>query len=358
MKIAQIVSLEESVPPKHKNGLEFVVSWITEELIKRGHDVTLFAPADSKTKAKLVPLVSVCLSNQDNKTQNWKQPQADMWNSALVAAQSGNFDIIHSHSRSIVYFMSQIKIPVVQTLHHPASFHHPFFDNEIGEANLRFILDHYSKINYVSVSKNQLNEYLGSKSSYFKNYTNIYNGIPINDFEFNNNPNNYLFFIGYINKNKGADIAVRVAKKMGMNLILAGDNSTEIDFFKKEIEPYLNDKIKYVGPVDFKKKNELYKNALATLAPIRWQEPFGLTIVESQACGTPVISFRNGAAPEIIDHGNTGFVVENEEQMIEAVSKIKTIDRKKCREWVEKNFSVETMVDGYEALYRKLTNKK
>jgi len=358
MKIAQIVSLNESVPPDHKNGLEFVVSWVTEELVKRGHDVTLFAPSDSKTSAKLISLLPVSLSSDQNKLYKLGQPQADMWNSTLVASQANKFDVIHSHSRSIVYHMPYIKIPVVQTLHHPASSHHPFLHDDHTGLFLKFITEQYRKINYVSVSKSQLDEYIDTRSSYFKRYTNIYNGIPINDFEFGNDPENYLLFIGYINENKGADIAVEVAKQLNMKLYLVGSNLDQEEFFESKIKPFLNDKIKYLGPVDFKEKVKLYKNAYATLAPIRWQEPFGLTLVESQACGTPVIAFNKGAAPEIIQHGKTGFIVNNKDEMVKAVKKIPSIARMNCREWVLRNFSVETMVDGYEKLYRSLVEKE
>jgi glycosyltransferase involved in cell wall biosynthesis len=132
------------------------------------------------------------------------------------------------------------------------------------------------------------------------------------------------------------------------------DYFNEEKFFEEKIKPYLSDKIEYLGAVNFQEKNELYKNALATLAPLSWHEPFGLTIVESQACGTPVIAFRKGAAPEIIKHGETGFVVETEEQMIDAIGSINTINRESCRKWVETNFSVKKMVDEYEKFYASL----
>src|SRR3989344_858905 len=350
MKIAQVVSGQESVPPKHKNGAEFIVSWLTEEFINRGHEVTLFATGDSKTKAKLVSIFPTSLTNDKNPPL--PQPFVSLWNTLLAASHGSEFDIIHSHTISTVFGMPFVgETPVVETLHSSLS------TPEKNTANLRFVSEQFQKINYVSVSNNQLQEF----NKFYKNNAtksrNIYNGIPVERFEFENTPKDYLLYIGYINKNKGADTAVRVARKLGMKLILAGANYFEEEFFEKEIKPYLNDKIKYIGPIDFKEKIELYKNAYATLAPISWSEPFGLTLVESQASGTPVIAFNKGAASEIIDNGKTGYVVESEEEMINKVKEVETLNRQDCREWVEKNFSVRKMVDEYEKLYKSLIKK-
>ncbi len=359
LRIAQVVSFQESVPPISQSGLEFAVSWITEELVARGHDVTLFAPENSKTNAKLISLIPKHIWSIKHPHDIWGSTWRSAWNTSLVSSLAKNFDVIHVHTGTIALSMPFIQTPVVFTLHH--RFTDDVWSPELADPkhleSMKYIFEQLSKINYVAISKKQETDFLAAEKFYFKNHTTIHNGIPVEQFSFNDKPKDYLLFIGYINKNKGADVAVRVAKKLNMKLILAGNNYGEEKFFDEHIRPYLSDDIQYVGPVNFEQKNELYKNARAKLAPILWDEPFGLTIVESQACGTPVIAFNKGAASEIIKHGETGFVVTTEEEMIEAVGKIDHIDRKKCREWVEENFSVSKMVDGYEKLYQGLISK-
>lgn len=355
LKIAQVVSLHESVPPISQNGLEFVVSWLTEELVARGHDVTLFAPGDSKTSAKLVSLLPEALFRKHRQT--WQFGFFSIWNTLTTTLQKEPFDIIHCHNSNASFIAPFVDSKLVETLHSP--FNEEFLSlckNENKNGELQVIINQVSKVHHVAISKKQEQDYVVAEEVYLKNHACIHNGIPVEQFEFNDKPKDYLLFIGYINKNKGADIAVQVAHKLGMRLILAGSNATEEVFFKEHIEPYLSEKIQYVGKVDFAQKNKLYKNAIAKLAPIAWHEPFGLTIVEAQACGTPVIAFDKGAAAEIIKDGETGFIVNTEREMIEAVKKISGIDRKKCRAWVEENFSVKKMVDEYEKYYYRIIN--
>ncbi len=363
MRIAQVVSLIESVPPRAKNGLEFVVSWITEELVKRGHEVTLFAPADSQTSARLVPLLPKGFSSDFRGIGHYNGTQWDihffnMWNTVLTGMKEGEFDIIHCHNGNAAYLAPFVGVPVVETIHNTyddaprtAYLSHPEYKNLLEP-----VLKQYEKVNFVTVSERQRDFFKACEPYYFKKHTNIHNGIPVERFSYNGEPGKYLFYIGYINADKGADIAVQIVRRTGMKLKIAG-HAGDGEFFKKHIEPYLNEDIQYLGPVDFDQKVELYRNATAVISPFRWHEPFGLTTVEAQACGTPVIAFDKGAARETIDHGVTGFVVQNEDEMVEAVKKIGTIERAQCREWVEQNFSVEKMVDGYEALYTKLSKK-
>lgn len=353
LKIAQVVSLSESVPPTSQNGLEFVVSWLTEELVRRGHDVTLFAPGDSKTSAKLVSLLPKALPRHSQ--TSWERYFFSIWNT-IVACSDRQFDVIHCHNMNGAYIANLTNSQVVETIHSPydPSFEKFFLSDPETAKSMSPILKSMQKVNFVAISKYQENEHMSSTNSYFKNHSVIHNGISVEKFDFNDNPKDYFLYIGYINKNKGADVAVKIAHEQGLKLKIAGSHLYEEKFFEEKIKPYLSDKIEYLGAVNFQEKNELYKNALATLAPLSWHEPFGLTIVESQACGTPVIAFRKGAAPEIIKHGETGFVVETEEQMIEAIGSINTINRESCRKWVEKNFSVKKMVDEYEKFYASL----
>lgn len=356
LKIAQIVSMEESVPPQGRNGLEFVVSWLTEGLVKKGHKVSLFAPASSKTKANLISIFNTGTSKKPYKVFDWNNKNFSDWNSALAASKQKEFDIIHSHTGTIAQYVPFINKPVVQTLHGPCykDFKEKYLQNKKKAGYFKFALNNMAKINYVCVSQNQEKQYTTYSKYYFKKHTAIHNGIPVVNFDYKEKSGEYLLYIGYINAQKGADTAVQVAKKLDMNLILAGDIFGQEDFFNKKIKPFLSRKINYIGPVSFKEKNKLYKNALATLAPISWDEPFGLILAESQACGTPVIAFDRGASKEIIKNNKTGFMVKDLAQMTKAIKKVKQIKREECRKNIEQNFSVERMVDDYEKLFYKL----
>lgn len=351
MKIAQLVSLQTSVPPINSSGLEFIVYYLTEELVKRGHEVVLFAPGNSKTSAKLEPLILKGVATDPNTTSS---PHTySLWNSFYCFSREKEFDIIHSHLGTTGMFFSHFsKTPLVSTFHHCDRNSKKFYkENEEYYKYTKPIFDYLEQQNCIFVSNSQKKEF----SYCFKNSHVVLNGIPIQDFSFSNNPKDYFAYLGFLNYDKGADIAVRVAKKSGIKLTLAG-NSTP-DFLEKEIKPYLDKKIKYVGPVSKEERNDFLKNAKALLVPIQWNEPFGLVMPEAMACGTPVIGFNKAAVPEIVKHGKTGFIVNNEEEMIEAIGKIDTIDRRKCRKHVEENFTVEKMVDGYEKIYQEVINK-
>lgn len=351
MKIAQIVSLKESVPPKDKNGLEFMVSYLTEELVKRGHTVTLFAPGNSQTSAKLqsiVPLgTSNCLDKEFVNMDIYRR-----WNIFSCCLQHKNFDIIHSHSHDLAfYFGAFFNTPIVTTFHHPSPNFWEKYDKEPqffkGVKEIFTFLQNQKR---VFVSKDQQ-----QKSTFVENSYVAHNGIPIQEFPFNDKPQDYFLFLGFLNYEKGAHTAIQVAKKANIKLKLAGNGLPE--FLTKEVYPYLNGNIKYLGPVTGIDKLNLIKNAKGTLQPIEWDEPFGMVTIESLACGTPVIGFNRGAFPEIIKDGKTGFIVKNEEEMIEAIKKIDTIDRRECRQLAEKNFTVEKMVDQYEKIYEEIIKK-
>lgn len=356
MKIAHVASSIENVPPNSKNGLEFMVSWLVEGLVKRGHEITLFAPAESKVSAKLKPLVARGISLQEIPEVRKAIIPMSIWNTLYAASEADVYDVVHFHNDA-AYSAPFINKPIVQTIHgaFPGEFLAPYVDKKDNHEHMKFIFDQYAKVNYITISNKQqeiFKQHAGDL--FFKKYRTIYNGIPIEQFTFNDTPKDYLLYLGYINKDKGADVAVQVAKRLNMKLILAGGNVGDEAFFDEHIKPFLNDQIQYVGAVDFDQKNELYKNAVATLAPLSWHEPFGLTLVESQACGTPVIAFNKGAAAEIVDNGKTGFVVETIDEMCDAVGKVSTLSRKACREHVEQNFSIEKMVDEYEKFYKSL----
>jgi len=342
MKIAQVAPLWIPVPPYTYGGTEFVVSLLTEELVKRGHEVTLFATGDSKTSARLVPIWPKSLWRAKLHT-----PHAifSLLYKKLYETQD-EFDIIHDHCEFYTPFVdSLIKKPIISTIHHP------MYEEMI------IVFKKFPEINYVAISKNQ------RKSAPGVNFVKtIYHGLPLERYEFNNNPKDYLLWLSKITPEKGPLEAIEIAKEAGEKLILSGVIPKEQqDFFNYRIMPLVDGKqIQFVGAANFQKKIELFKNAKAFLYPIQRDEPFGLVVIESMACGTPVLTYKEGAMPELIKNGKVGFLAENKEEMIEAIKKIDQIKRINCRRYVERKFSLQKMVNKYEALYNKILkeNKK
>ena len=340
MRIAQVNPLWYEVPPFAYGGTEFVISLLTEELVKRGHEVTLFSTADSRTKAKLISIWPKGLVEA-----NLAAPFAPL---ALlykeVLERQDEFDIIHDHGEQYgVPFSKFLKPPVVSTLHNPIT----------EEKNILF--KKYSNVNYVAISKSQ--KKFGPGINIVRT---IYHGIPVENYEFNSKPENYLFWLSSIQPDKGTAAAIEIAKMAGEKLIISGPiHPQNADYFEYRIKPLIDgNQIQFVGESDFKKKIELFKNAKAFLFPIRRQEPFGLVVIESMACGTPVIAFNEGSMPELIEQGKTGFVVSDKTGALRALKRIKTISREHCREYVKKNFPLKRMVDHYERLYKNLTKEK
>ena len=347
LKIAQIAPLWFPVPPQKYGGTERIISYLTEGLIKKGHQVTLFGSGDSKTKAKLVSLTKKSLIGRGIPWSDW------WWNSfnySFAFEGAKNFDLIHSHWTPLgFYFQKFTKTPVVHTFHNT-----PKKDDHRWE-----IFDYYkNEAKAVFISKSQREN---SPIRFKKNWV-IYNGIEIEKFRFNPKPKNHFIWIGRISKDKGIENAIGVAKKMGINLILAGQlQPANFNYFEKKVKPHLSSKIRYIGEINQRELSSFYANALAFLYPLEWQEPFGLCMAESMASGTPVIAFDNGSAKEVIKSGKTGFVVpylksgqKNIEGLIRAVKKINNIKRADCRNWVEENFSSEKMVENYEKIYYQL----
>lgn len=341
MRIAQVAPLWLETPPQTYGGTERIVSLLTEELIKRGHEVTLFATADSKTKAKLVPI--------------W--PKGLFTDVGVVSAavfgllykelleRQGEFDIIHDHCEyNTTPFSKFIKPPIVTTLH-----------SVFAEENT-ILYKKFPNINYVAISENQ------KKSAPGVNIVKtIYHGIPVEQYEFNSKPQDYLLWLSNITPDKGLGEAIEIAKMAGEKLIISGPIfPRNADYFEYRIKPLIDGKqIQFVGTADDKKKIELFKEAKAFLFPIfKRQEPFGLVVIEAMACGTPVIAARSGAMPELIEHGKTGFLVDSVEEAVSAVKRIKRISRSYCRDYVKKNFPLKKMVDRYEQLYKKILSRK
>lgn len=348
LRIAQLAPLWETIPPKKYGGIEIIIKAITNELIKRGHQVTLFAAGNSKTKAKLNSVFPKSLFEMK---VDWYHRSQNLINAANLFQRANKFDIIHNHAGdNALFFVQTVKTPVLTTLHNVLP------NSKQNKSDEYITFDYYSqKTNFASISFNQ------RKHSNLKlNYVDtVYNGINLNDFTFNNQPQDYLVWLGRIHYGKGTWNAVNVVVKAKQKLIMAGNTTCESDeeYFKK-IKPLIDGKkIKFIGEVNRKEKNKLLSGAKALLFPTIWEEPFGLVMIEAMACGTPVIAFNKGAAPEIVKDGETGFIVKDDKEMIEAIKKVDKINRTQCRKHIEKYFTVEKMVDEYERVYEKIIRK-
>lgn len=339
MRIAQIAPIIESVPPKKYGGTERVVYHLTEELVRRGHDVTLFASGDSQTSAKLVSVTEKALRESQGKCRADGADALSLLNIGLAYHRQQEFDIIHDHTHVIGLSTANLATtPVIVTLHDPVF------------PNYKPLLETFTNPNIVTISHSQ-----GKPAPKMNKIGTVYNGLSMQHYPFSTTSKGYLLFVGSFRKEKGADKAVQVARMLDMPLIIAGKLDEEHkEFFNTTVKPYLSEKIHYVGEVDETARNNLMKNALCFLHPISWMEPFGLTLIEAMACGTPVIGFNLGSIPEIVQHGKTGYVVETIEEMADAIKKIKSINRRHCRSYALENFSSEKMTDEYESLYAQL----
>lgn len=355
LKIAQIAPIWYPVPPQKYGGIERIVYYLTEGLKKRGHKITLFASGDSKTSAKLDFIRKKHLAKDKIP---WSDTFWELANLAFAFSKAKNFDILHCHvGLRGLFFQEFIKTPVLHT------FHNPLVSKEKKLPPSFEILKMYrEKINacFLSKAAKKLCPIKIPKSWVVRN------GIDLNLFKFNPKPKDYFLWAGRAEAYKGIENAIEVAKLTKIKLYLVGKLDPERkEYFEKRIKPNLSDKIRYLGEIPQRKLVKLYQGAIACLYPIEWEEPFGLIMAESQACGTPVIVFDFGSAPEVVKNGKTGFVVpflnekgeKNFEELIEAIENIKKIKRENCRFWVEKNFSIEKMVENYEKIYYQILEK-
>lgn len=335
------------IPPTGYGGIETVIYDLTEGLVRKRNKVLLFAPGTSKTSAKLLPNVTKHLG-QDLPLSI--QPIVFDLSAEYSFARAAyeKVDIIHDHT----LHESDLPIKVVQTLHGPATTG--------SRAKCRY-LSKDKKYYFVAISNRQKELYRDKI-----NFAGVvHNGINAKKIKFTKKKSDYLLFIGRANWEKGLDLAVRVAVKTNTKLVMAIKMTEEHErkFYKKEVEPWLerykrSNSFKLYGEITPSQKFQLYRNARATLFTSQWEEPFGLVMTESMACGTPALALNKGAAPEVIVNGKTGFVVDTEDQMVEAVKNIKEIDPVKCRKHIEKNFSIEKMAGEYNKIYKKILNKK
>lgn len=349
MKIAQVVPIWESVPPQKYGGTQRVASQLTEGLVKNGHEVTLFASGDSKTSADLVATFPKALYREGVSWENHLYSAIHYYD---AFAKSDQYDLIHCHiDRHTEYFAlmlaSYSKKPVVFTLH----FHLP---DTPDRADRRIFLEKFKALNYISISDSQRLPMPGL------NFVGTaYNGIDTSEIVFHDQPGDKLIWLGRMSQTKGAAQAIAIAKKAQMPLVMAGKldtlNSADVEYFEKEVKPEIdNQLITYIGEVDGAGRDQLFAQALVLLNPIQWAEPFGLVPAEAMAAGVPVIANNQGAMPEIIKDGVTGFLVESIDEAVSTIPKVSKIDRRVCREHIETNFSAAKMVGRYEEIYQEV----
>ena len=336
MRSGMLSPIAWRTPPRHYGPWENVASLITEGLVTRGHDVTLFATADSQTNAKLIAVCEKGYEEDPNIVPK-------VWESLHIAElfeHADDFDIIHNNFDFLpLTYTGLIKTPVITTIH---GFSSPGI--------LPVFKKYNKKVFYVSISDTDRSPNL----DYIKT---IHHGLDINQFDFQPDPDNYLLFFGRFHPDKGAKEAIEIAKTCNKRLIMAGIIQDK-NYFKKHVEPFIdNDRVIYLGSADPVKRNSLLGKASAMLHPINFNEPFGLSVIESMACGTPVIAINRGSMPELIQNGKNGFLVSNIDEAVQAVDRIKEIDRKCCRKTVENNFTVDCMVDKYIDVYEQVLEK-
>jgi glycosyltransferase involved in cell wall biosynthesis len=344
MRILQIAPLWEAVPPPAYGGTEYVVHVLVEELVRRGHQVTLVASGDSQTAADLVSFYPRSLRTA--KDLRDKRPYAWL-HAALALRDAAEYDIVHNHAGEEIMALSHLQpdVPMLTTMHC------------LITPDTKFIWDHYQGyFNTISWSQRRLMPRVEGGS--FAGA--IYNAIDVSSFPFDGNKETHLLFLARISPDKGLPQAVEVAKRTGLKLIIAGKiDPVDRRYFARVARPLIDGKqVIYVGEADAALKRELYRKALCVLKPICWDEPFGLVIVEAMACGTPVIAFNRGAIPELIVDGETGFIVDTVEEMVEAVYKVDRIDPWRCRQHVAQNFDAPIMAANYLQAYQQILGQE
>lgn len=343
MRIAQVAPLAESVPPRTYGGTERVVSWLTEELVRRGHDVTLFASGDSQTGAELVSVVPRAL-RLDPHVKDCQPYNLLLLDRVFQRAEE--FDVIHFHVDMIHYpLFRNMADRVVTTLHGQLDF-----------PDLHAFYRAFPEMPLVSISHAQ------RKPMPPVNWlATVHHGQPKDLYRAYYSPRgDYLAFVGRICPEKGIEDAIAIAHRTGIPLkIGAKVDRADRAYFETRIEPQLSDPlIEYLGEVNDREKNELLGNALAMLFPICWPEPFGLVMIEAMACGTPVIAYPCGSVPEIVENGVTGFVVQNVDEAVQAVARAGDLDRDAIRRRFENRFTVEQMTNKYVDVYNRLLDSR
>ncbi len=341
MRIAQVAPLFESVPPKYYGGTERVVSYLTEELVRQGHEVTLFASGDSETKAHLV---AACRRSLRLDKYCIDQLSHQILMLEHVFQRAAEFDIIHFH---IDYF----HFPLSRREHitHVTTVH-----GRLDIPDLYPLYQEFRDMPVISISNIQREPLPWANWQ-----ATVYHGLPADMYSFRSEPGSYLAFIGRISPEKRVDRAIEIAKQVRMPVKVAAKvDRVDQDYFEGVVKPLLRDPlVEFVGEIGEGEKEGFLGHAYALLFPIDWPEPFGLAMIEAMACGTPVIAYRSGAVPEVMDEGHTGFIVEGLEDAVDAARRVPELSRKRCREVFDRRFTAERMAHDYLEVYEQLIKR-
>ena len=346
MKIAQVAPLAESVPPKLYGGTERVASWLTEELVSRGHDVTLFASGDSRTSARLISVTDRALRLDPTIVEPLGY---QMMMLEEVRKHADEFDIIHFHLELLHAPLARsLRVPSVTTLH-----------GRLDLPDLAPFYRAFAELPLVSISDSQRLPMPPVNWA-----ATIYHGMPGDLLRpgLQSHAGDYLAFLGRISPEKRPDRAIEIAARVGIKLKIAAKiDDVDKRYWNEAIAPLIarhGDLVEFIGEIGDRQKADFLGNARALIFPIDWPEPFGLVMIEAMACGTPVIAFRHGSVPEIIDHGVSGYVVDDVAGAVHAVGRHDSLSRAEVRKCFDRRFTVERMVDDYLRLYRQLADKR
>jgi glycosyltransferase involved in cell wall biosynthesis len=335
LRIAHIAPVATTSPPPKSGSVETMTSLLTEGLVARGHDVTLFATGDSRTTAKLAAIYPHGYWHDQNM---WPWELYEMLNLAAAVERASEFDIIHYEAAYYPMSLAFARLsptPIVQTLHHSP-----------GAAEVK-LWSRYPEAPFVAISNEQARLLAGLNI-----VETVLHGIDTTNFTFREKPDDYLLFLGRFTEGKGVLQAIEIAKRVGMRLILA---AAEDDYYREMVAPHVDGRhIVYFGEANFEAKVQLYGGARALLYPIQSREPFGLVLAEAMACGTPVAALDKGAVREVVDDGVTGIVFEDLEQMANDLPRVFDLDRRRVRERAVARFGAERMVDEYLKVYSRL----
>jgi glycosyltransferase involved in cell wall biosynthesis len=338
MRIAQIAPLAESVPPKLYGGTERVVSWLTEELVARGHDVTLFASGDSITSGKLYPVIPRAIRLSRPRPEPFPAYAAQL---NAIACGAADFDIVHCHTDWLHFpLLERLAVPHLTTFH-----------NRLDTPDLAPVMQRFATAPLVSISNHHREPLPGANW-----LGTVYHGMPTDVLHPSYEPGTYLAFLGRLTADKGPETAIRLARTSGWPLRMAAKiPRSETRYYKEHLQPMIDgEQIRLMGELNDKAKGDFLRGASALLFPIDWPEPFGLVMIEAMACGTPVIAFRRGSVPEVVDDGVTGFVVDGEAGAVAAIRRIGELDRRRVRATFERRFSATRMADDYLGHYAAL----
>ena len=339
MRIAQVAPLFVPVPPAEYGGTERIVHTLTEQLVARGHDVTLFAAPGSKTSADLHVASPAPLWDSGGDPVTWHAVEIEQ-----LIRRSSEFDVIHSHLDVLPWLGGErYKTPLVTTLH-----------GRLDQDEQRKALSVFSSWPLVSISNAQRRPVQDLDLRWLAT---VYHGLDLEHmYRLGDGSGGYLAFVSRLSPEKGPDVAIRVARKAGMKLVMAGPiPDHDRKFFDSKVKPLMEGAdVEYVGPLDDEGKNELIGKAAGFLVPIQWDEPFGLAFIEALATGTPIISSPRGSLPELIETGRHGFLVSGEDELAEACARVSGLDRAECRRWVVERYSPGRMAEDYERVYEGL----